>query len=98
MNKTILQAGVFLAGIVVTALVTHYVTKGVESVEDGADALAKQEMRTIIKEELDARNQVRIEGETLTYGEALSKISSDVSKLTTTMTIVLDLPAEEESE
>ncbi len=94
MNK-FTQAGFFVAGIVVTAIVTHYVTKGINTVEEGAQALDDEHIRDLLRLELQESNQVEIDGKTLTYGEALSKISSDVTRLTTTVSIVLDLPEED---
>lgn len=94
MNRFV-QAGLFVAGIVVTAIVTHYVTKGINTVEEGAQALDDEHIRELLRLELQESNQVEIDGKTLTYGEALSKISSDVTRLTTTVSIVLDLPEED---
>ena len=68
---------VLIIGVVVTFVVTFFLTSGQEVVEAGIDAQAKELIREVLREEMT----VDINGETLTYGQALTLIHTKVTAM-----------------
>jgi putative Mn2+ efflux pump MntP len=67
-----------VAAILGTLLVTSFF----ESAEDGAEALEKQFIETIVDDKITAALNVTLNGETVTVGEALSKIHTEQVAIT----------------
>ncbi len=70
-----------LIGSAVTGVVaiigTLVVTSLFTAAEEGSEALEAQRITTIVETAIDKKMNVVLDGETYTYGEALSKIHSE---------------------
>ncbi len=78
------------AAAAITAVVTFFVTGWLTDHDEGTKAVDDQHIRTIIAEELAKANVATIDGQTLTTGEAISKIHTEVTTLRTTVEILVE--------
>lgn len=76
-------AAVVTAGL--TFIVTGFLASGQEVVEAGLDAQLETQIRAVIKEEL----QVDINGETKTYGQAMSLLITEVTAMKATIDVLV---------
>lgn len=65
-------------GAVVASIAMLFITQFLADNKAGADALTDDQIRAVIKSELDGALLVDINGETFTYGQALSKINHNL--------------------
>lgn len=75
-----------LIAAIVTFLATYFLSSGQAVVEAGISAQAKEQIRQVLKEEM----QVDINGETKTYGQVLSSLHTQVTALTATVDILIE--------
>ena len=67
---------------VVAIIGTLVITNMFTAAEEGSEALEAQRITTIVEAAIDKKMNVVLNGETYTYGEALSKIHSKLSAVT----------------
>jgi len=80
------SAGTGVIAVVGTLIVTNMFT----SVEDGAEALETQRITGIVEAAMEAKMVTIIDGETYTYGEALSKIYTEQVALSAAVEVMID--------
>jgi len=68
-----------IAGAVAASIIVLLLTQFLASNKAGADALTDDRIRAIIGEELTLALTVDINGETFTYGQALSRIDHNLT-------------------
>jgi hypothetical protein len=66
-------------GAVVASIAMLFITQFLADNKAGSDALTDDMIKSIIKSELEAALQVDINGETFTYGQALSRIDHNLT-------------------
>lgn len=68
-----------VGGAVAASIVMLVLTQFLESNKAGSDALSDAQITAIIERELEAALSVDINGQTFTYGQALSKIDHNLT-------------------
>lgn len=68
---------------------TLLVTSMFNTAEEGAEALETQRITKIVIAEMDKKLITIIDGETITYGEALSKIHTETAALSAAVAILI---------
>jgi len=81
--KTIIAVAI---AAIATFLVTYFLTAGTNVVEAGLNAQAKEEIRQVLIEEM----VVDIDGKTMTYGQVLSSLHTDMTAMKATVDILIE--------
>ena len=78
--------GAVVSASIVTFLATYFLSAGQEVVEAGLDAQVKEQIRTVLREEM----VVDIDGETKTYSQVLSSLHTKMTAVEVTLDILLE--------
>lgn len=82
-SKTI---GIGIVMVVVTFLATYFMTAGTRVVEAGLDAQVKEQIRTVLREEM----VVDINGVTMTYSQVLSLLHTQSTANAAALDVLLE--------